>query len=91
VIAALHKLRERTSATTRIFVMVPVSGRSRAEVTSAVEIYLSRSKHPKTQLIDLGPIQFETADGHPPTAAGHQTIYEAARPQFDQLLGKAFR
>jgi lysophospholipase L1-like esterase len=86
VSAALSKLRERTSATTRIFVMVPVSGNARAEITAAVKTYLSNSKDPQTQLIDLGSTSFETADGQHPTAAGHQSIYEAARPHFDRIL-----
>ncbi len=91
VIAALKKLRQRTSATTRIFVMVPVSGKARAEVTSAVNTYLESSKDVQTHLIDLGQIQFEVADNAHPTAAGHQSIYQAALPYFDRLLGKSSR
>jgi hypothetical protein len=49
------------------------------------------SKDPQTHLIDLGPVQFETADGQHPTAAGHHSIYQAARPHFDSLLAKPSR
>ena len=49
------------------------------------------SKDPQTHLIDLGPIQFETAEGRHPTAAGHKSIYQAALPHFDRLLCKAAR
>lgn len=88
VIAALGKLRQRTSTDTRILVMVPVSGRARAEVASAVRTYLDSSKDLQTHLVDLGPIKFETADGQHPTAGGHQSIYEATVPQFERILGK---
>lgn len=91
VIAALDKLRQRTSADTRIFVMIPVSGKARNEVTAAVNTYLESSKDRQTYLIDLETIKFETADGQHPTAAGHQSIYQAAIPHLDRLLGKASR
>ncbi len=91
MIAALNKLRERSSATTRIFVMVPVSGKARAEITDAVKTSIGNSKDPQIHLVDLGPIQFETTDGQHPTAAGHKSIYHAALPHFDRLLGKTSR
>jgi len=86
VIAALTKLRLRCLPETRIIVMIPVSGRARAEVTAAVESYLQTSKDARTHLVDLGTIKFETADGQHPTAAGHQSIYKAALPFLDKLL-----
>ncbi|MEK7951212.1 hypothetical protein [Luteolibacter soli] len=86
VIAALVKLRERCVPETRIIVMIPISGRARAEVTAAVESYLGSNKDAKTQLLDLGSIEFDTADGQHPTAAGHRSIYEAALPRLKKLL-----
>lgn len=84
--AALTKLRERCSPETKVMVMVPVSGRARAEVSSAVMAYIEGSRDRQTHLVDLGEIKFETADGQHPTAAGHQAIYKAALPFFDKLL-----
>jgi hypothetical protein len=86
VIAALTRLRERCLPDTRIIVMIPVSGRARAEVTAAVESYLQSSKDPHAHLIDLGTVRFKTADGQHPTADGHQSIYEAALPHLDKLV-----
>jgi len=86
VTAALARLRERCSPDTRIIVMIPVSGRSCAEVTSAVESYLQSNKDPHTHIVDLGTVRFKTADGQHPTAEGHQAIYEAALPHLDKLV-----
>lgn len=86
VIAALTKLRLRTSPATKVIVMIPVSGKSRAEVTTAVQTYLQTSKDAHTHLVDLGPITLDTCDGQHPTAAGHKSIYFAALPHLDKLL-----
>lgn len=86
VIAALTKLRQRCTPETKVIVMIPVSGRARAEVTAAVQSYVETSKDKRTHLVDLGQIQFETCDGQHPTAAGHQAIYEKALPFFDKLV-----
>jgi len=37
-------------------------------------------------LTDLGSLTFATANGTHPTAAGHQTIYQAALPVFDPII-----
>ncbi len=86
VIAALTKLRQRCTPETKVIVMIPVSGRARAEVTAAVQSYVETSKDKLTHLVDLGQIQFETCDGQHPTAAGHKAIYEKALPFFDKLV-----
>lgn len=86
VTAALTKLRQRCKPETKVIVMIPVSGKARAEVSAAVKSYLDSSKDPRTHLVDLGDIKFETCDGQHPTAAGHQAIYEAALPHFEKLL-----
>ncbi len=86
VIAALTKLRLRTSPTTKVIVMIPVSGKARTEVTAAVQTYLEASKDAQTHLLDLGPITFDTCDGQHPTAGGHNSIYQAAITHIDKLL-----
>lgn len=86
VIAALTKLRQRCVPATHIIVMIPVSGKARAEITAAVQTYLQTGNDAHTHLLDLGPIRFDTADGQHPTAAGHLSIYQAALPHFDKLL-----
>jgi acetyl esterase/lipase len=86
VIAALTKLRLRCEPGTKILVMIPVSGKARAEVSAAVQTYVQNSKDPHTSLVDLGSVRFDTADGQHPTAAGHQSIYKAAVPIIDKLL-----
>lgn len=86
VIAALTRLRLRTSPATKFIVMIPISGKARAEVTAAVETYLQSSKDQQTHLLDLGSIPFVTCDGVHPTAAGHHSIYQAAIPLLDKLL-----
>jgi acetyl esterase/lipase len=86
VLAALNKLRLRTSPATKIIVMIPVSGKARTEVTAAVQTYLQRNKDAHTHLVDLGTLTFDTCDGQHPTASGHKSIYQAARPHFEKLL-----
>lgn len=88
VIAALTKLRLRTSPATKIVVMIPVSGKARAEVSAAVNAYLQTSKDAQTHLIDLGTINFETCDGQHPTAIGHRTVFQSALPHFEKILKK---
>lgn len=86
VIDALTKLRLRTSPATRIVVMIPVSGKARAEVSAAVNAYLQTSKDAHTHLVDLGTLNFETCDGQHPTAIGHRTIFQSALPHFEKIL-----
>ena len=86
VIDALTKLRLRAGAATRIIVMIPVSGTSRAAVTDAYTAYRQKSNDPDIHLVDLGKLTFATADGQHPTAAGHVSIYNAALPAFDKII-----
>jgi hypothetical protein len=86
VVEALEKLRSRAGKATKIFVMVPLSGRGRAEVTQAFNRYKNAANDDDAHLIDLGRITFATADGQHPTAAGHQEVYRAALPAFDAVL-----
>ena len=86
VIAALIRLRERCLPDTRIIVMIPVSGRARAEVTAAFETYQQDNKDAHAHIVDLGTVRFKTSDGQHPTADGHQSIYEAALPFLDKLV-----
>jgi alpha-L-rhamnosidase len=87
VVQALTKLRSRVSATTKILVMVPVSGNSRDEVKQAFELYKNDTKDTSAELVDIGSIAVDTCDGQHPTAAGHQSIFQAALPVFDKILG----
>jgi len=87
VIAALVKLRSRVNQATKIFVMIPVSGKAKTEVTRAFSTYQNAAKDKNAHLIDLGRITFSTADGQHPTAAGHEAIFKAALPAFDAVLG----
>ncbi len=86
VIDALTKLRLRTSPATRIVVMIPVSGKARAEVSAAVNTYLQTSKDAHTYLVDLGTLNIETCDGQHPSAIGHRTIFQSALPHFEKIL-----
>ncbi|MES2658913.1 MAG: hypothetical protein V4689_09855 [Verrucomicrobiota bacterium] len=86
VVSSLTKLRERCAPDTRIMVMIPVSGRARAELTSAVEVYQQAGKDPHLHLIDLGKVAFDTADGQHATAAGHRAIYQTALPLFGRIV-----
>jgi hypothetical protein len=83
---ALTRLRLRAGPSAKIIVMVPLSGKSRAQVTAAFNAYQLSSHDPKVYLVDLGPLKYETADGGHPTAAGHQFIYEAALPFFKKII-----
>ena len=87
VIQALGKLRSRVSRTTKIFVMIPVSGRARAEVTRAFESYKSSTKDENAYLADLGQVTFATCDGQHPTAAGHKVICAAAVSVLEKMMG----
>lgn len=88
VISALEKIRLRCQATTKIIVMIPISGRVRNEVSMAVKAYQGKSNDKRCYLVDLGKIDFETADGQHPTAAGHQTVYKMALPQVEKILNE---
>ena len=88
VITAMEKIRLRCQSTTKIIVMIPVSGRARTEITAAVMSYQEKSKDQLSYLVDLGKIDFETADGQHPTAAGHQTIYNIALAHLQKILGQ---
>lgn len=89
VTAALTHLRHRLRPAARLIVMVPVSGRGRAEITQAFQAYQQSSGDQNASLIDAGNLTFATCDGQHPTAAGHQSIFQAARPAFERLLGRA--
>lgn len=86
VISALEKIRLRCQASTKIIAMIPISGRARNEVTTAVKAYQEKSNDKRCYLVDLGKIDFETADGQHPTAAGHQAIYKTALPHFQKIV-----
>ena len=86
VIAALTRLRSRVKADAKILVMIPVSGRARAEIQKALTHYQTSNQDNSAYLIDLGPITFATCDGQHPTAAGHQSIFQAALPRIDPIL-----
>lgn len=88
VISALEKIRLRCQASTKLIVMIPISGRARNEVTMAVKAYHEKSNDKLCYLVDLGQIDFETVDGQHPTAAGHRTVYEMALPQFQKILSE---
>lgn len=88
VTQALSKLRSRVSRTTKIIVVIPVSGKGRAELTQAFNSYKNLDHDDNAYLVDLGQITFATADGQHPTAAGHQSIYKAALPALDAILTK---
>jgi len=86
---ALVKLRNRVNANTKIIVMVPVAGTARSQVTLAFTSYTNATHDVKAFLADLGALTFATADGTHPTAAGHQTIYQAALPVLDPIITPA--
>jgi hypothetical protein len=86
VTAALNRLRHRVRPDTRILVMIPVSGKARAEITQAFHAYQAATPDPQTYLLDLGPITYATADGVHPVAAGHQAIFRAALPLIHKIL-----
>jgi hypothetical protein len=79
VTQALVKLRSRVDPATRIFVMIPASGKARAEVTRACNSYISTANDKNTSLVDLGQVTFDTCDGVHPTAAGHQAVFNTAK------------
>ena len=83
---ALAHLRRRLSPATTVLVMIPVAGRGRAEITAAVLNYQTATGDAALHLVDLGPLKFATCDGQHPTAAGHQTIYEAALSRLASLV-----
>lgn len=86
VISSLKHLRIRVGNEAKMLVMIPVSGKGRVEISRAFSSYQSESNDHKTFLIDLGKISFETSDGQHPTAAGHQSIFEAVRAECEKIL-----
>ncbi|MEO5712825.1 MAG: prolyl oligopeptidase family serine peptidase [Luteolibacter sp.] len=86
VIASLKKLRSRVNLATKIIVMIPVSGRARAEVSGGFNAYKKSSNDNNACLVDLGSVNFESCDGQHPTVAGHQSIFRAAMPLFDPIV-----
>ncbi len=88
VVQALVKLRSRVNQATRIFVMIPVSGRARDEVKHSFNSYKESTKDGNAYLVDVGQVAFDTCDGQHPTAAGHLAIYKAALPVLEEMMGK---
>ena len=87
VIESLNKLRSRVTASTKIVVMIPVSGKARVEVSRAVDTYKSSAHDNMVFLIDLGLwLNYSTCDGQHPDAKGHEIIFTAALPCFDALF-----
>jgi len=86
VIEALTKVRSRVGPKAKIIVVVPVSGRGRAEITRAFNEYKSGAKDATACLVDLGPLTFATCDGQHPTAAGHEVIFKAAIGRLDEIV-----
>ncbi len=86
VTEALITLRNRAGQAAKIYVMIPVSGRARAEVTRAFNSYKNTSKDENACLVDLGHVSFDTCDGQHPTAAGHQALFKAALPSFKEIV-----
>lgn len=88
VTRALRKLRSRVALKTKIIVIVPVAGTARTQVAKAFNSYAKASKDTNAFLVDLGSISYATADGQHPTAAGHQTIFRAALPALNAIIGE---
>ncbi len=88
VVPSLLKLRSRVDELTQIFVMVPISGKARAEVKKAFDYYQNSTKDANCHLVDLGKWEFDTCDGGHPTAAGHRLITDLALPVIDKIIGK---
>ena len=85
---ALVKLRSRVNPATKIIVMIPASGKARAEITRAFSSYTNSTHDARSFLADLGPLRFATADGTHPTAGGHQSIYQDTVPVFDSIISR---
>ena len=86
---ALFKLRRRVTPATKILVMIPVAGTSRAQVTQGFNSYTNSTLDTNALLVYLGPISYPTGDGQHPTAQGHELIYQDALPFFDRIIGPA--
>lgn len=86
VMDSLSKLRSRVHATTKIIVMIPLSGKGKVEISRAFNKYKQADHDQNAYLVDVGEIAIETADGCHPTAAGHHAACEAALPAFDAIL-----
>jgi len=85
---ALVKLRSRVNPATKIIVMIPASGKGRAEITQAFGGYTNSTHDARVFLVDLGQLTFATADGTHPTASGHESIYQAALTVLDPIISK---
>ncbi len=83
---SLQQIRDVSAPTTKIIVMIPVSGKARQEVTAGFTDYQKRSNDKFAYLVDLGHITYSTVDGCHPTAAGHQAIYRGALRRLDSIL-----
>jgi hypothetical protein len=83
---ALFKLRSRVSRSTKIIVMIPVSGVALTQVAQGFNSYTNSSPDTNAFLVNLGPINYATGDGGHATAQGHQTIYNDALPFFDPII-----
>lgn len=91
VFQALTKLRSRIARTTRLIVMIPVSGKGRLEISRAFRTYKDSVKDGRAYLVDLGPISYATGDGQHPTAVGHQSIFEKAVLFLDAIVSSNSR
>ncbi len=88
VVQSLVKLRARAGQEAKLIVMIPVSGRGRAEITRAFGKYRESTKDACAHLVDLGKITFATSDGQHPTSGGHEVIAKAAMPALDSIVRK---
>ncbi len=89
VTQALTRLRSRVNPRTKIIVMIPVAGTARVQITQAFSSYTNATPDANAFLVDLGSLNFSTADGQHPTAEGHQTIYQAALPVLESIVNPA--
>ena len=87
VIDSLTKVRSRVAESTKIIVMIPVSGKSATEVSHGVDQYKSMTNDKSVFLVNLGAdLRYSTCDGQHPEAKGHATIFKAALPYFEALI-----
>lgn len=86
VIESLAKVRSRIGKNAKLIVMIPVSGKGRAEITRAFNSYKATPGDALAHLVDLGKVEFATCDGQHPEATGHQAIFKAALPAIDAII-----
>jgi hypothetical protein len=86
VAITLMKIRCRVDAAATLIVMIPVSGNGETEITGAFDAYVANTGDANAHLVNLGEIEFATAEGQHPTAAGHLSIFEAALPAFETII-----